>query len=267
MAVPVTRFKENDLGLYFQDDWRVKDNLTLNLGLRWDFYQQASNLLHNEVSRLQQTGPNPLWSTSLPLSLTTVPTVPNHYHNFGPVVGFAWTPRILPALLGNSQTVIRGGFRIAYDFAYYNLATNVQGTAPYTNFANIPNAAGTGAAGLPNIATLDGSNIASALFPTSRPKKRILEWQPNSSSGTISAIRIRSNGTFGIERQIGSKMAAEARYVGNHTLANFQEVNGNPDLLPLVNAGFSNLIPAGLSPCTNPLLRLAAAIHRHGGVR
>jgi outer membrane receptor protein involved in Fe transport len=97
---PVLRFKENDLGLYFQDDWRVKDNLTLNLGLRWEFYQQASNLLHDE-SVAQQTGSNPLWDTSLPLSLTTVPKLPNQYHNFGPVVGFAWTPRIL----GNDQTV------------------------------------------------------------------------------------------------------------------------------------------------------------------
>jgi outer membrane receptor protein involved in Fe transport len=250
-GVPVTRFKENDLGLYFQDDWRVKDNLTVNLGLRWDFYQQASNLLHNE-SVAQQTGPNPLWSTSLPLSLTTVPALPNHYHNFGPVVGFAWTPRILPALLGNSQTVVRGGFRIAYDFAYYNLATNVQGTAPFTNFANIPNAAGTGAAGLPNIATLDGSNIASALFPLA----------PKENPGVATELQFGNNfrnpysqqWNLGIERQIGGKMAAEARYVGNHTLANFQEVNGNPDLLPLVNAGFSNLIPAGLTPCTNTLL-------------
>ena len=94
---PVLRFKENDLGLYFQDDWRVKDNLTLNLGLRWEFYQQASNLLHDE-SVAQQTGPNLSGIKTLPLSLTTVPKLPNHYRNFGPVVGFAWTPRMLESL-------------------------------------------------------------------------------------------------------------------------------------------------------------------------
>jgi|HubBroStandDraft_2_1064218.scaffolds.fasta_scaffold10346_2 outer membrane receptor protein involved in Fe transport len=250
-GVPVTRFKENDFGLYFQDDWRVKSNLTLNLGLRWDFYQQASNLLHNE-SVAQQTGSNPLWSTSLPLSQTTVPSLPNHYHNFGPVLGFAWTPRILPSLLGNNQTVVRGGFRIAYDFAYYNLATNVQGSAPYTNFATIPNAAGTAAAGLPNISSLDGANIASALFPLA----------PKGNPGVATELQFGNNfrnpysqqWNLGIQRQIGGKMAAEVRYVGSHTLANFQEVNGNPDILPLVNAGFGHFIPAGLTPCTNTAL-------------
>jgi outer membrane receptor protein involved in Fe transport len=244
---PVTRFKENDFGLYFQDDWRFKDNLTLNLGLRWDFYQQASNLLHN-LSVAQQTGPNPLWSTTLPLSETTVPSLPNHYHNFGPVLGFAWTPRILEPLFGNGQTVIRGGFRIAYDFAYYNLATNVEGSAPYTNFATIP----TANAGVPDIATLNGSTIAAALFP----------YAPKGNPGVATELQFGNNfrnpysqqWNLGIQRQIGSKVAAEARYVGSHSLANFQEVNGNPDILPLVNAGFGNLIPAGLTPCTNAAL-------------
>jgi outer membrane receptor protein involved in Fe transport len=246
---PILRFKENDLGLYFQDDWRVKDNLTFNLGLRWDFYQQASNLLHDE-SVAQQTGPNPLWSQSLPLSLTTVPKVPNHYHNFGPVIGFAWTPRILPGLFGNDKTVFRGGFRIAYDFAYYNLATNVEGTAPFTNLATIPNAAGTGDAGLPNVSTVDGANIAAALFPLA----------PKANPGLATELQFGSNfrnpyseqWNFGVQRQIGGKVAVEVRYVGNHDVGNFQEINGNPDLLPLVNAGLGNLIPAGLKPCATP---------------
>ena len=102
----------------------------------WEYYQQASNLLHDQ-SVAQQTGRNHLWDQSLPLSQTTVPTLPNHYRNFGPVVGFAWTPRILPELLGQDKTVVRGGFRIAYDFAYYNLATNVEGSSPFTNLATI----------------------------------------------------------------------------------------------------------------------------------
>lgn len=246
---PVLRFKENDMGLYFQDDWRVKDNLTLNLGLRWDFYQQASNILHDE-SVAQQTGPNPLWSTSLPLSQTTVPKVPNHYHNFGPVLGFAWTPRIM----GNDQTVFRGGFRIAYDFAYYNLATNVEQSAPFTNLATIPANAttGAGAAGLPDISTLNGGTISAALFPLA----------PKGNPGFATELQFGQNfrnpyseqWNFGMQHQFGSKMAAEIRYVGNHDLANFQEINGNPDVLPLTANGFAGQVPAGLTPCTTPNL-------------
>src|SRR5207302_716273 len=143
------RFKENDFSLYFQDDWRLKDNLTVNLGLRWQFYQQAGNLLHDE-SVAREQGPNALWDKSLPLSLRTVPHIPNHYKNFGPVVGFAWTPHFLPGLLGNDQTVVRGGFRIAYDVSYYNLQSNIGGSSPFTNLATIPDSTGTAAAGLPN---------------------------------------------------------------------------------------------------------------------
>jgi outer membrane receptor protein involved in Fe transport len=239
---PVLRFKENDLGFYFQDDWRVKDNLTLNLGLRWDFYQQASNLLHDE-SVAQQTGPNPLWSTSLPLSLTTVPKLPNHYHNFGPVIGFAWTPRMLPSILGADKTVIRGGFRIAYDFAYYNLATNVQGSSPFTNLATINS-------GLPSgVSTLNGASIGAALFPLA----------PKGNPGFATETQFGNNfgnpyseqWNFGIQRQIRPKMAAEVRYVGNHDLKNFQEVNGNPDVLAYQKA-FPGIVPTGLTPCTTP---------------
>ncbi|MGA8274198.1 MAG: carboxypeptidase regulatory-like domain-containing protein [Candidatus Sulfotelmatobacter sp.] len=246
---PVLRFKENDVALYFQDDWKIKDNLTLNLGLRWEFYQQASNLLHNE-SIAQQTGPNALWDTSLPLNQTTVPALPNHYRNYGPVVGFAWTPRFLPALLGNDKTIVRGGFRIAYDFSYYNLATNVEGSSPFTNLATVPNAAGTGAAGLPNVPIIDGGSVESALFSLA----------PKGNPGFATETQFGSNfrnpyseqWNLGIQRQIGNKMAAEIRYVGNHDIGNFQEINGNPDLAPLISNGFSNLIPAGLTPCTTP---------------
>ena len=244
---PVLRFKENDVALYFQDDWRVRDNLTLNLGLRWEYYQQPSNLLADQ-SVAQQKGPNHLWDQTLPLSLTTVPHLPNHYRNFGPVVGFAWTPRMLPRLFGADKTVIRGGFRIAYDFAYYNLDTNVEGSSPFTNLATINNAAGTAPAGLPNISNLDGASIAAALFPLA----------PKGNPGFATELQFGNNfrnpyseqWNLGIQRQLNRNTALEVRYVGNHDLAQFQEINGNPDLLPLINNGFANVIPANLTPCT-----------------
>ena len=244
----VLRFKENDFSLYFQDDLRVKENLTLNLGLRWEFFQQAGNLLHDE-SVAQQTGVNALWSNSLPLSLTTVPKLPNHYHNFGPVVGFAYTPRILPALFGNDRTVFRGGFRIAYDFAYYNLATNIEGTSPFTNLATITNASGAGAA-LPLVPSEDGASIAAALFPL------VQKGNPGFATELQFGNNFRNpyseQWNFGVQRQISNHIGAEVRYVGNHDLGNFQEINGNPDIAPLLQYGFQKFVPAGLTPCTTP---------------
>jgi hypothetical protein len=56
---------------------------------------------------------------------------------------------------------------------------------------------------------------------------------------------------FGVQRSTGKKVAAEVRYVGNQTVHDFQEANGNPALNPLIQAGFGNLIPAGLTPCSD----------------
>ena len=131
LGSPILPFSEWDLGFYVQDDWRVKSNLTLNLGMRWDWYQQAINLLHQKSTQ-QETGPLPLWSTTLPLSQTTVPSVPQELHNFAPVVGFAWTPSLYN---GSQATVVRGGFRIAYDPAFYNMFLNVATSAPAVNLA------------------------------------------------------------------------------------------------------------------------------------
>jgi outer membrane receptor protein involved in Fe transport len=246
---PVLRFKENDAAFYFQDDWRIKDNLTLNLGLRWEFYQQAGNILHDE-SVAQQTGPNHLWDQTLPLSLTTVPKLPNRYRNYGPVIGFAYTPRFLPSLFGADKTVIRGGFRIAYDFAYYNIASNIEGTAPFTNLATISNVGGTGGAPLPNIPSLTGAAIGAALFP------QVAKENPGSATelqfGKNFGNPYSEQWNLGMQRQITNRIGAEVRYVGNHDVKNFQEINGNPDVLPLVQNGFQKFLPAGVTPCTDP---------------
>lgn len=240
---PKLRFKENDVAAYVQDDWRFKDNLTLNLGLRWEFFQQAVNLLH-DLTVKQQTGPNPFWDPTLPLDRTTVPHIPNVYHNFSPVVGFAWTPRMLRSVMGQDKTVIRGGFRIGYDPSFYNIFLNTATNAPVANAGSISGGPGVPASGM-------GNDVIAQLGPLN---------PTGVDPGTRKQVAVGKNfhnpyseqWNFGIQRSIGQRVAAEVRYVGNHTVGNFMNLNGNPALGMLISDGFSNLIPAGLTPCSDP---------------
>ena len=55
---PTIPFKENDFDLYFQDNFKLTQHLTLNLGIRYEFFGQAINFLHNEtVARQNGSAP------------------------------------------------------------------------------------------------------------------------------------------------------------------------------------------------------------------
>jgi outer membrane receptor protein involved in Fe transport len=247
---PNLPFHEKDVAGYFQDDWRIKDNLTLNLGVRWEWNQQAINLLHDRTVAVQ-TGPNPLWDNTFPASETEVPKVPEHYHNFGPVFGFAWTPGMMKRVFGEKKTVIRGGFRIAYDPAFYNMFLNVATSAPSVNSdAIVPGAP------LPSSGNYEGNQILP--FLQSGGFVNTAGLNPGIKNHTTVAQNFRSpyaeQWNFGVQRSFTNRIVGEVRYVANHSVAQFQSVNGNPALNALVAGGFSNLIPAGLAPCTDPTL-------------
>lgn len=241
---PKLPFRENDLAFYFQDDWKAASNLTLNLGLRWEWNQQAVNLLHDR-SLAQQTGQNPLWNTSLPLSQTTVPHVPQSLHNFTPVLGFAWSPHFSDKLFGQDQTVLRGGFRISYDPSFYNIFLNVATSAPTVNAASL-----VGFDTLPTSGGFLGSNIQAFLGPLAP-----LGINPGVRNHTTVDPNFHNPYTeqwnLGLQRSIGTRVAVEARYVGNHAVGLFQSRNGNPALGSLIADGFQNLIPSGLTPCAD----------------
>lgn len=241
---PHLPFVENDAALYLQDDWRVKTNLTLNLGLRWEWFGQAINLLHDRTVA-QETGPNPFWDTSLPLSLTTIHKLPEVLHNFSPVVGFAWTPHVF----GNDNTVIRGGFRIGYDPQFYNMFLNTATRAPVVNAQTLTADEG---ARLPSTGFF-GPQVQAAILPLVPTGAGI---DPGFRSQTLVSDNFHNpyseQWNFGVQHSFVQRVVAEVRYVGNHTVGNFQSVNGNPALGSLIDAGFSNLIPAGLTPCSDP---------------
>jgi len=81
---------------YAQDDWKVRPNFTLNLGLRWEVDTDVKNLKHfNEI--------NPILLPFVGSSRS------REYNNFAPRIGFNWDP------WSNGRTSIRGGYGIYYD--------------------------------------------------------------------------------------------------------------------------------------------------------
>jgi len=243
-GTPKFNFREYDIAAYFGDDWRIKDNLTLNLGLRWEYSSQAINLLH-DLSVANQAGSTPFWDTSLPTSVTTLREIPNHYKYFGPNIGFAWKPRLFG--LTREKTVIRGGFRITYDPAYYNMFLNVATAAPVVNAGTI-NAAGCTAPCLPTSGFL-GSDVRAA---------HLSDIPRGVNPGTRNYTQVAPNfhepytqgWSLGVQHEVTSSMVFETRYVGNRVVGNFQTVNANPALNGLVANGFSSFIPSGIAPCS-----------------
>lgn len=117
-------FRSTDYGVFAQNDWKVRPNLTLNIGLRWEYYApptEAKGHLTNfvptndpinglrdasEVSRSKQ------WNST--------------WRNFGPRLGFAWSP-----MKYDSRLVFRGGFGIAYDRFDTNIVDQTRNNPPF----------------------------------------------------------------------------------------------------------------------------------------
>jgi hypothetical protein len=234
---PTIPFKEKDVAAYFQDDWKITPSLTINLGMRWEFFGQAINLLHNETVA-QQTGPAPFWSTSLPLSATTFPAVAQVYHYFEPRVGFAFNPDF------NKKLVLRGGYDINVDPGFYNINLNSATAAPVVNAGSFscPVSASclpAGGALYGNVSTQDLKYIPTGANPGSRNQTLVPTnfRQPYAQTYTL-----------GVEYQIRNAAVVEARYTGNHTTHNFQSLDGDPYLAPVAN-DFPNVVsPSSL--CT-----------------
>jgi hypothetical protein len=92
--------------LFVQDDWKLRPNLTLNLGLRWEYFTPLRSK-DDRISNLV-LGPNgSLLSARLKVGGDLFEPDRN---NFGPQIGFAWNPEVL-----NRRLVLRGGFGIGFN--------------------------------------------------------------------------------------------------------------------------------------------------------
>jgi hypothetical protein len=269
---PVTTYKEDDQYYFFQDDFKIRPNLTLNLGVRYEYTGQPINQLHDITVARESGSSKAIFDPALPLSLRTVPFVPPDKNNWAPRIGFAYTPHFWKKLLGEDATVIRGGFAIAYDPAFYNILLNLQNVAPYSaalslSTANALSSTTTSPLPLPNNPTGNHNQAvasSSGVLPLGKLDPRYLsqtQVAPNFHSPYSEQI------SFGVQRQINRSHVFEIRYVGTQGVGLFQNVNANFFIKPLVNGidlqafggpgytfpSFSNLLPQGVTfvTCSN----------------
>lgn len=105
----------HQIAFYFQDDWKISPNLTLNLGLRWD--ANIGNLPKQDQNRtmlILKDVNHPLANSLTDDQEKLQRTTPS-WTEFQPRLGFAWDP------WGKGKTVIRGGYGIFYDQLFQNL--------------------------------------------------------------------------------------------------------------------------------------------------
>jgi hypothetical protein len=231
---PNVAYVENDQYYFVQDDFKIRPNLTLNLGVRYEYTGQPIDSLTN-FTIARESGASPLFNPALPLSARIVPKVPADKNNFAPRFGFAYSPKfdkgLMHRLVGNDQTVIRGGFAIAYDPAFYNILLNVANSSPFSislaaTSAQLP----TTSPLLPMPNSVFGADVRN--FVTSAGILPLGKLDPKWLSQTQVAPDFRSpyseQWSFGFQRQIGKSSVVEARYVGNHGVGLFQSVLRNP---------------------------------------
>lgn len=114
-------FRTNSYGLFVQDDWKFRRNLTLNLGVRYEYQTpltEKQGRLTNYVF-----GPNGVVDGTLVFVDRLYKPDRN---NFAPRIGFAYSPTRF-----SDKAVLRGGFGISYDRLFSNLFTSNRFNPPF----------------------------------------------------------------------------------------------------------------------------------------
>jgi len=120
--------RNNVIAFFFQDNYKVKSNLTITAGLRWEYF----GAIHEKNGKLAtvQLGSGPEMFTGL-----KVRTGGSQYNaqksNFGPQLGFAWSPGRFIGHDFNSRLVLRGGFGIAYNGLVQSNTLDVRFNPPF----------------------------------------------------------------------------------------------------------------------------------------
>ncbi len=219
-------------GPYFQDDWKATSNLTLNLGVRWDFrsipYETDNKLFWvdtaNTLGGLCFANPKLLTDGIAPAGNgfyrycgRNNPRSPS-YLPFSPRLGFAYRP------FGGNKTVIRGGYGIFFDSTETREIDDSGDLYPYVVRTNI------------NPVTAPGApKITDNLFPATAAPHAV---SVATDGGQFIAVIISENPinpyvqqyTLSVQRELAANTTLEVNYIGNKGTHLLDRININQPL-------------------------------------
>jgi hypothetical protein len=239
----VDRNRQREYGFYGQDSWRVRRNLTLNLGLRLEKQGIYENLngLYSRVGYQSLWGVSGVGNLFQPGTLTGVtPTFTQAQGNpyttpaaWAPSVGLAWQAPRMSGLLGlifgshEGASVLRAGYSISTVREGQQLFISLWGANQgLTQTASVSNASTPGDFG-PAGSVLFRGNIPAKSGLTSTPvypipasfTTALNDFTPNMSLGYVQSWNI------GWQRELGNDSVIEFRYTGNHGVHLWRQYN------------------------------------------
>ncbi len=215
-----------NIGIYAQDEWAVKPNLKITLGLRLDRTANPS-CTDNCFSRLTAPFTSSAFQTGIdiPYNQSIQTDLKHAYYNVDSIVpdprlGVVWSP------WGGTGTVIRGGVGVFSDLAPAFLVSNVFNNAPFPFNATIYDGSLVGLANTPGSAAQTAQNQYNA-FKTGFFAGQTFNELNNSIPGGFSPVNYFSipskfltptyvEWSFEIQQPIGTKNVLVATYSGNH---------------------------------------------------
>ena len=243
-------FRQRDLALYVQDQWRARSSLTLNLGVRWDYMGVPTipNGLaiqltdHRHIFGVSGFGNlfNPNAAPGAAPAIGTLNFVSgetgrglynNDWNNFAPFFGFAWSPQFNSGLgrkiFGEAgKSSIRGGYSISYIRDGFTVISNAMGVGT-TNpglIASTANTTPTGVltgAGVPLPGVTFQIPISDRTNNLANPNNSLWAIEPNLPTPYV------QQWSFGYEREIARDTAFEIRYSANHAIKLYRAVDFN----------------------------------------
>lgn len=234
-------FRYDNYALYLQDSWKMARNLTVNLGVRWDYYTPVDERDALSLLPVLQNGNyietllNPRGVLDFAGSAVGRSWYKKDYNNFAPNIGLAWDPT------GQGKWAIRA----AYSLAYVNDNTvravdNAQGT----NAGLQATSSRTGISGM-----LRGG-VPAVVTPVYKVPRTFADNYVINPSGAAAmpapdmVTPYVQQYSFGVQRTLGSFLI-DARYVGNHATKQMRGFDYNqviisgimPDFLKAMNNG------------------------------